>query len=174
MIQDNLFWVIFSIIFILLLIIKTDEVDLKKALVKKCEEFVAYKLHTIATVMRSNQSALENESKSSAGDKHETGRAMLHLEMEKTSQQLSVASKMKVILDRIDVGKGTEVIKLGSVIHTDKGSYFLSISAGVVMIKGMEYFAVSPYSPIGTLLLGKKKGSVISVAQRQIKVLEVI
>ena len=148
--------------------------NLKVALVKKCNEFVDQKLHTINTLMRSNQNALENESKSSAGDKHETGRAMLHLEMEKASQQLSVVTKMKVALDKIDVSSNTEVIKLGSIIHTDKGSYFLSISAGAIMIKNKEYFAVSPSSPIGTLLLGKKKGSVISVAQREIKILEVI
>jgi hypothetical protein len=36
-------------------------------------------------------------------------------------------------------------------------NYFLSISAGQLTVKGKVYFAISIVSPIGKLLLGKKK-----------------
>ena len=58
---------------------------LKEDLLKQCVLFVNDKLEIIETIMSENRKALEQESKSSAGDKHETGRAMLHLEMEKAS-----------------------------------------------------------------------------------------
>ena len=58
-------------------------------------------MKTIEHTMQSNQEALDSESKSSAGDKHETGRAMLQLEMEKAGQQLQEVEKMKLILEKI-------------------------------------------------------------------------
>ena len=39
--------------------------------------------------------ALESESKSSAGDKHETGRAMIQLEREKLGEQIKKAEKIE-------------------------------------------------------------------------------
>ena len=147
--------------------------EVKKELYKACEVFIAEKQSNIHDIMVSNQKALENESKSSAGDKHETGRAMLHLEMEKASQQIAVVSEMKEVLERIDFSKTNDQVRLGSLIISSRGNYYLSISAGLIMIGMVEYFAVSTSSPIGNLLLGKKKGSVINLAEKQITILDV-
>jgi len=147
--------------------------EVKKELYKSCEAFIAEKRSNIHDVMVSNQKALENESKSSAGDKHETGRAMLHLEMEKASQQIAVVSKMQEVLERISFSKTTDQVRLGSLIISSSGNYYLSISAGLIKIRMVEYFAVSTSSPIGNLLLGKKKGSVINLAEKQITILDI-
>jgi negative regulator of genetic competence, sporulation and motility len=147
--------------------------EVKKELYKACEAFMADKRSNIHDIMVSNQKALENEFKSSAGDKHETGRAMLHLEMEKASQQIAVVSKMQEVLERIDFSKTTDTVRLGSLIISSRGNYYLSISAGLIKIGMVEYFAVSTSSPIGNLLLGKKKGSVINLAEKQITILDI-
>lgn len=148
--------------------------EVKKELYKACEAFVADKRSNIQTIMVANQKALENESKSSAGDKHETGRAMLHLEMEKGSQQIAVVSAMQEVLEKIDFSKTTGQVRLGSLIISSRGNYYLSISAGLVKIGREEYFAVSTSSPIGKLLLGKKIGSVIHLTEKQITILDVL
>lgn len=57
--------------------------SLKEELYELCVDFVDSRLSTIQQTIESNQKALTSETKSSAGDKHETGRAMLQLEMEK-------------------------------------------------------------------------------------------
>jgi len=147
--------------------------EVKKELYKACEAFISEKRSNIHDIMVANQRALENESKSSAGDKHETGRAMLHLEMEKASQQIAVVSAMQEVLERIDFSKTTDQVRLGSLIISNRGNYYLSISAGLIKIGMVEYFAVSTSSPIGNLLLGKKKGSVINLAEKQITILDV-
>ena len=134
-------------------------VDLKKALYNSCVEFIEQREETINRIINSNQSALTSETKSSAGDKHETGRAMLQLEMEKTSQQLDGIHDMRLILSKIRIDDISEVIKLGSVVITNRGNYFLAISAGEINILGIKYFAVSTASPIGKLLLGKSVGN---------------
>ncbi|WP_392348668.1 3-oxoacyl-ACP synthase [uncultured Polaribacter sp.] len=108
-------------------------------------------------MLSSNQKALQSETKSSAGDKHETGRAMLQLEMEKAGQQLAGITQMKVVLSKIDVLKSSKNACLGSIIITDKARYFLSLSAGQLVVEDKRYFAISVSSPIGKLLLGKQE-----------------
>lgn len=134
------------------------EIKIKEALFKQCEAFVNKRLDTVTEIISSNQKALKSETKSSAGDKHETGRAMLQLEMEKAGQQLAGITQMKEILARINILKTSEIAHLGSVISTDKANYFLAISAGQLVVEGKFYFAISVASPIGKLLLGKKAG----------------
>lgn len=151
-----------------------QRLKIKEELYKACKTFVVEKQSTLHHIMMSNQKALENESKSSAGDKHETGRAMLHLEMEKASQQISVIATMQETLEKIDVNHVSDHVKLGSLILTDRGSYYLSISAGLIRIRDRDYYAVSASSPIGRLLLGLKSGSAINVAGKEIQILDVV
>ena len=145
----------------------------KEALLQLCVAFVNKKSTIIETIMTENRKALEQESKSSAGDKHETGRAMVQLEMEKASQQLEVVKQMKETLDKIQLHSISTKIKLGNLIRTDHGNYFLSISAGELNLDGTSYYAVSPSSPIGALLLGKEEGAKISFGPKNIQILSV-
>ena len=69
---------------------------LKETLFQQCEDFVNTRLQTIQTTISSHQKALSSETKSSAGDKNETGRAMLQLEMEKAGQQLAAVQQILV------------------------------------------------------------------------------
>ena len=131
--------------------------NLKEELYSQCKSFVDNRLQTVQEIISSNQKALQSETKSSAGDKHETGRAMLQLEMEKAGQQLSGISLMKEILDKIDISKKSNVSRLGSLIITEKANYFLSISAGQLVVANTNFFAISVSSPIGKLLLGKQE-----------------
>jgi hypothetical protein len=138
------------------------QLKIKEALFSQCKSFVNNRLQTVEAVLSSNQKALQSETKSSAGDKHETGRAMLQLEMEKAGQQLAGITQMQVVLSKIDISKTSKNACLGSVIITAKVSYFLSISAGQLVVADKSYFAISVSSPIGKLLLGKQEKEVIS------------
>ena len=129
---------------------------LKKELYSACVEFVNRQEETVNQIITSNQKALTSETKSSAGDKHETGRAMLQLEMEKAGQQLEGIFQMKTILTKIKLDDAFGLIKLGSLVITNQAAYFLAISAGRIAIDNNNYYAISPGSPIGKLLLGKK------------------
>lgn len=129
--------------------------NIKEELFKQCEAFVHKRAQTVSEIIASNQKALHSETKSSAGDKHETGRAMLQLEMEKASQQLAGIQEMKEILSKIAISNSSNIAHLGSIIQTNSATYFLSISAGKLIVDSKIYFAVSVSSPIGKLLLGK-------------------
>ncbi|QNM84984.1 GreA/GreB family elongation factor [Polaribacter pectinis] len=151
--------------------------NLKEELFKQCEAFVDKRLQNVEEVISSNQKALQSETKSSAGDKHETGRAMLQLEMEKAGQQLAGISQMKEILNRIDVSNpeisGLKKAHLGSIIFTEKANYFLSISAGNLTVGSKGFFAISVSSPIGKLLLGKQENDEFVFNNSTIKILKI-
>ena len=102
--------------------------QLKEVLYHYCKEFVNSKLATIEKTIKSNQEGLASETKSSAGDKHETGRAMLQLEMEKAGQQLYGVTEMKLVLERINIQEISSICKMGSIVKTNTINYFLAIS----------------------------------------------
>lgn len=144
--------------------------NIKNKLLQECFTYVNTRLQTIEETIQSNQKALSLETKSSAGDKHETGRAMLQLEMEKAGQQLISIQQMKETLAKIDIAKNSNIVKLGSLIETNLGSYFLSISAGKLKTEDTTVFAISTSSPIGKVLLGKKTGDVLSWNGKEINI----
>lgn len=147
--------------------------NIKEELLKKCHQFVNNRLQNIEETISSNQTALQSETKSSAGDKHETGRAMLQLEMEKAGQQIANIQQMKETLAKIDVLKKSTNAHLGSLIKTNTGNYFLSVSVGQFKVDNELYFAVSVSSPIGKLLLGKSVNEQVMFNSKNIKLLSI-
>lgn len=125
---------------------------LKAKLYDHCWEYAMERLRGIQSSIALARESANDDSKSSAGDKHETGRSMAQLEQEKLSVQLQEAEKLVQALHAIERGKISSVISVGALVCTDHGSYFISISAGKVLIDGEMYFAVSPASPIGLAL----------------------
>lgn len=139
-----------------------DISDIKNKLYQYCCDFIEKKEHEISGIISSLTNDLYAETKSSAGDKHETGRAMLQLEMEKMSGQLSEISQMKSVLTRISTTNASKIVCLGSIVFTTKGNYYLAVGAGLIKTESEIFYAVSLNSPIGKQLLGKKQGDVIS------------
>jgi len=148
-------------------------IKIKEELLKKCKNFVEASMKTINDIISSNQKALQSETKSSAGDKHETGRAMLQLEMEKASFQLSSVNQMKETLDKINFDTKFETVHLGSLVYTNQHNYFLAISVGRLIIADNEFFAISASSPIGSILIGKKEGDSFIFNNYKIEILAV-
>ena len=144
--------------------------EIKKELYKQCQNFVNNRLQTVQDIISSNQKALQSETKSSAGDKHETGRAMLQLEMEKAGQQLLGITQMKEVLAKIDDSKNSNIAHLGSVIETNIANYFLSISAGKLICNNKIFYAISVSSPIGKHLLGKTISDVFTFNGNQVQI----
>ena len=115
--------------------------------------------------------ALANESKSTAGDKHETGRAMIHIELEKAGVQLHRIEEGLQVIGRIKP-EGKSTASMGTLVETERGIYFLAMSLGELTVSGVKVFVVSTASPIGALLLGKKKGSMINFQGRTMTLIQ--
>ncbi|GAB3931957.1 3-oxoacyl-ACP synthase [Larkinella terrae] len=130
----------------------TDYDPIKQTLFDRCQQYVGQRIETAKTAMEAAQSAANEESKSSAGDKYETGRAMAQIERDRHAQQLAEALKLQQELGRIDVTKTYSIVQAGSLVMTSQGNYFIAISAGKITVDQTDYFAVSAASPIAVRL----------------------
>jgi transcription elongation GreA/GreB family factor len=147
---------------------------LKEQLLLYCFDFVFKRKKVIEDAISEIETSLQSETKSSAGDKHETGRAMLQLEREKVGKQLAEINKYEEILSKIDVSKTNETIRLGTVVFTTEANYFMAIGAGEIKIDNQKFYAVSANAPIGKLLVGKMVEDNIVFRDREIKVLSLL
>jgi len=148
--------------------------DLRKELVKSCRAYLQQKMDVVKKAMEGLKDDLENESKSSAGDKFETGREMINIEWNKLSTQLNQYDHLNQTLKRIDEHKPTKKVVLGSVVRTDAASYFISIPAGEIKTENDKFYAVGIQAPIAQKLLGKEVGDQIDMNGKAFRILNII
>ena len=129
-----------------------------KLLYNHCIKKLAQSLEVLEIRKAEIALALESESKSSAGDKHETGRAMIQLEREKLGDQIKKAEKNRATLLQLKQYKSSGIVRFGSAIQTNKANYYIAIATDSCTIKSTLFHSISPQSPVGTQLLGKKVG----------------
>ncbi len=129
---------------------------MKEQIYTHCVAHVEERLQRLKHTIANLQEALSSETKSTAGDKHETGRAMVQLEREKCGKQLAEVQKLQKILSKISLTNATNIVHLGSLVHTTNAIYFIAISIGQVRIANEVAYAIAPNTPIGKLLIGKK------------------
>lgn len=151
-----------------------NNVDLKVHLYQFCVEFIEARFQTVQNTINQIQESLTSETKSSAGDKHETGRAMLQLEREKSGQQLAEIEKLKVLLSKIQVSSSSKVIGLGSIVFTTQNNYFIAVSAGVITVESNKFFAISPQTPIGQMLIGKMENDEVVFRNETFKIIKTL
>lgn len=131
-----------------------DPKSLKNILLVKCREYVESRIATAQQAKDDAQAAANEESKSSVGDKYETGRSMMQIEGEKAAHQLAEALKLKNILDRLLPGARSEKVIVGSLVITDANKVFIAIGIGKLNVDNDEVLVVAPTSPLGKVLMG--------------------
>jgi hypothetical protein len=115
----------------------------------------------------------QNDAKGSAGDKHETALSMMHLEQEKLTNKLKETIVLKEILENIDVSKTTATIVLGSYVKVNAMQLFISAALPKILIDEITILSVSPQSPLGSQLMGKKQHDIVVVNGTTFTILEV-
>jgi len=120
------------------------------------------------------EAASGNDTKSSAGDKHETGVAMAQLEQEKITKQINELLILQANALKINPSNSAFKISLGSLVKTSNGWYYFSVGIGSFEVNGNSVFALNPKAPIGKLMLGKTENSFIEFNGKQTKILRVI
>ena len=117
--------------------------------------------------------ARDDETKSSMGDKHETGRAMAQQELDRLEGLLMVSLMLKRELDQLDPKHACTKVEPGSFVITDQGSYYISIGLGKIEVDNEVYYAISLASPMGQALLDKEAGNVVPFQEKEITITEI-
>lgn len=149
-------------------------IQLKKQLFEFCQTFVDQKIDLTQQAIQEIQEEANKETKSSAGDKYETGRAMLHLEKDKHSRQLATYLQLKQTLQLVQAEYNTQKVGLGSLVYTSIGHFYIAISAGKYTETTQEIHCISLASPIGQALANCKAEESILFRDKKISILEVL
>jgi hypothetical protein len=147
---------------------------IKKTLFNHCKTHLEKKMKVLEQLKKNLQKDLTYETKSSAGDKYETARAMIQLENEKLSNQIHEIELNYQKLNTIKDFQTSKSISLGSIIFTDKANYYVAIAADFFEVNSKVFYCISSQSPIGKLLIGKKINESIMFNDVQSTILEII
>jgi transcription elongation GreA/GreB family factor len=145
---------------------------IKKDLLAHCRTSILERIKHIELAIEASRQTAGNETKSSSGDKYETTRAMMHLEIEKLSAQLYEAREDLRRVDQITL-RDTTTVQPGSLVYTSHAVFFISLSAGKVSLDGKDYMLISSLTPVGRALKGKTSGDSVEVNSRSFTILEI-
>ena len=106
--------------------------------------------------------ASSNDTKSSMGDKYETGREMLQQEINNLQVQLNEILKQRDFLKTV-LPKPNDKAEKGAIVKTEKGLFFISVSLGEIKFENEKIICVSPESPLAKAMFGKKKSEIFSI-----------
>lgn len=126
----------------------------KSIVFEKCLQLARDKITLIEKVLNDLKESGMNETKSTAGDKHETALAMIQIEQESKRRRLKDALEQYDRLKRIDIAVKSSSIAIGSLVKTNKAWFFISQPLGKIMVNNESVFAISPQSPLGIQLMG--------------------
>ncbi|MES2456958.1 MAG: 3-oxoacyl-ACP synthase [Bacteroidota bacterium] len=149
--------------------------QLKENLYQLCLNFMEQRIQTAEVALAQAREASNDDTKSSAGDKYETSREMMQQDIDRNKRLLIDAQDNLRVLQSIDThAADSSIVRHGSLVFTSQGNFYISVSAGHLTSDGNSVFAISPASPIGKLLLDKKKGDTFSFNGNSYVVKEVI
>lgn len=147
--------------------------QIKKQLLEYINHNLSMNIASTGEEIKSIKESRNSDTKSSAGDKFETGRAMAQMELEKNEASLARTLKIQKEFSLIDTQKEYENVEFGSLVITNQGNYFASFGFGKITLDAMNYYAISLASPIGQVLRLKKVGDTVIFQGREIIIEEI-
>ena len=136
---------------------------LKQKIYKHYLQIVHEKVNLLQQVLDDLKTSGSNETKSTAGDKHETALAMLQIEQANTRGQLQEALLQQALFQKINPAATSVTVIKGSLIKTNRGYLYMSIALGKTKIDKQDIIALSPQSPLGIKLMGLTAGDAVEL-----------
>ncbi len=137
-----------------------QKIAFKKQLQQHCITAIEERITASQQLMDEAQLAANSESKSSAGDKYETSRAMNHLAKDMHAAQLAANRKELAALMNINCNTLADKIKTGCFIKTTAACFFIAAGLGKIIVDDLTIFLLSPNAPLSALLFQKNKGDI--------------
>ncbi len=120
---------------------------------------LAYRRIAIERELGAITDSVDTETKSSAGDKHETARARMQAEQGRLYSQLLETKAQETELEKVKRMKPEQRVSLGSLVFTDSGVFFVAIALGKLQLGHHFMQVISVRSPIALKMLGLKNGN---------------
>ena len=138
-----------------------------------CIELLNDKITGIHQLIADARAASNDDTKSSMGDKYETTREMMQIEIDKLQYQLADAQNQLLGLKVLDASRKCEKAEPGALVSTDKGVFYIAVGLGKVVVGNESVMVISPASPIGKIMLGNTAGSSFTLNQSTYNISEI-
>jgi transcription elongation GreA/GreB family factor len=152
----------------------------QKNQMNKAEIHAAFEnvLHEKISLLQNNLAELKesgaNQTKSTAGDKHETALAMLQIEQANNRVQLENLQQQVAIFHSIQTQLVSTKVLLGSLVQTSTANFYVSTAVGKIIWQEDIIYAISTASPIALAMLGKSSGEEFECNQKKYTIHQIL
>lgn len=147
--------------------------ELKEKVVKALEKELEERMTLLTQSYNDAIESRNNDTKSSAGDKYETGRAMAQQEIDRTGLRIREIKVLQNELNILPIKQNSDTVISGSLVELDSGIYFLGLSLGKIEVDNICVYAISTYSPLGKIILNQRVGDKIILNQNYQEILNI-
>ena len=121
--------------------------------------------------MASLKESLGAESKSSAGDKHETGRAMIHLEQERVQDTVGRLEHMRgILIQRASQDKAIQRVSPGALVETTGPWVLVGVPLGKVQLPDALVLCVGAEAPLAQQWHGAQPGDQVALGPQKLTI----
>jgi hypothetical protein len=136
----------------------SEKINLKEQLKAECIRLLELRLQNSRQAMNRAQEAANEEEKSSAGDKYETGRAVSQLDRDMNARQMEEVQRELAIVLATDVKTVYNRVTTGAYISCTAADFFVAAGLGKILVDGKTIIALSPKAPLAIAMQGKGAG----------------
>jgi hypothetical protein len=135
-----------------------EKVAFKRELKEACQKLLEQRVKISSDAVKQLQEDANAEQKSSAGDKHETARAMAQIEIDMNAKQAEETKRQLTFLNSCQFNSTDEIITNGSIVETNSAIFFIAIGLGSIQCGATQVMTIAPASPLSAALRGKRAG----------------
>jgi len=146
-----------------------DRKEIKHLVLNRLQEQIS----NIKEQINSLTTDAQNDAKSSAGDKHETGLAMMHLEQEKLNNKLGQLIQLEQTAKQLPEEKTLNKVVLGSVVKTNHALFYISVPLQSFVYQNETIICVSVQAPLIQKILNKEIHSEIDFNNLTYEIIEI-
>ena len=151
----------------------SEKIAFKTRLKRQALDGITARITAAREAIDGAQQAANQEEKSSAGDKYETGRAMGHLQKDMYSRQLAESIKELAAVHAVNTDTLYSTAGAGAFVQGEGIAFFIAAGWGRQQVEGQTVFFLSPQAPLAKTLQNKKPGDTIVFNGSLITILEI-
>lgn len=131
--------------------------DWKQQVWEACQAHLLGQQEALLAEQQALQEAANSETKSSAGDKYETGRAMAQGEIEKLAARLLSLKAELALLESQKTSQNSR-ISPGALAQIAGVWYYIGPALGIIQVQGQKVAFLSRQAPLAQAIWGKAEG----------------
>lgn len=139
----------------------SNDLEFKRKVHDESLRIVMERIQENTKAIHEARESLEEDTKSSVGDKYETGREMAQQEMDKLQLALDHLTHMRDILWRMDPEKQVSSVELGALVQTTVTDIYVAASVGRVKVDDRSVNVISFSAPLIQALRNAKTGDTV-------------